>query len=87
MKDIDHRVITLMLRKDERTEGRTEGRTDGSVIISRGDKNRFAKMLKYFRILKKKIYYQKSSAIFVILITFLDTKAILIFAAHNQNGR
>ena len=41
-------------RTNGRKEGRKEGRTDGSVTISRGDKNRFAKMLKYFRILKKK---------------------------------
>jgi hypothetical protein len=34
----------------------------------------------------KKNYYQKLSAIFVILITFLDTKAILTFASHNKNG-
>ena len=34
LKDVDFRVFTRILRKDEWTERRKDGRTDGSVTIS-----------------------------------------------------
>ena len=55
-------------RTNGRKEGRKEGRTDGSVTISRGDKNRFAKMLKYFRILKKKFITKNQVQSLLILL-------------------